>query len=121
MFLSARFRRIRIRRGVAQPGRAPGSGPGGRRFKSSLPDQSFQSLGCNFWILVYIGVDDFVTVRAFLCFRLTNHQMVLMIAPQDHGSSFRQGVPLQYIKVANIAGPAGNKVEPNSIDSTGEL
>ena len=32
------------RRGVAQPGRAPGSGPGGRRFKSSLPDQSFQQL-----------------------------------------------------------------------------
>jgi hypothetical protein len=31
-----------LRRGVAQPGRAPGSGPGGRRFKSSLPDQSFQ-------------------------------------------------------------------------------
>jgi hypothetical protein len=29
----------RNRRGVAQPGRAPGSGPGGRRFKSSLPDQ----------------------------------------------------------------------------------
>src|SRR3984957_18453516 len=29
------------RRGVAQPGRAPGSGPGGRRFKSSLPDHSF--------------------------------------------------------------------------------
>ena len=26
------------RRGVAQPGRAPGSGPGGRRFESSLPD-----------------------------------------------------------------------------------
>ena len=31
-------------RGVAQPGRAPGSGPGGRRFKSSLPDQSFSRL-----------------------------------------------------------------------------
>ena len=31
-------------RGVAQPGRAPGSGPGGRRFKSSLPDQSFQQV-----------------------------------------------------------------------------
>ena len=28
-------------RGVAQPGRAPGSGPGGRRFKSSLPDHLF--------------------------------------------------------------------------------
>src|SRR5258707_11106681 len=25
-------------RGVAQPGRAPGSGPGGRRFESCLPD-----------------------------------------------------------------------------------
>src|SRR6202046_1248130 len=25
-------------RGVAQPGRAPGSGPGGRRFESSRPD-----------------------------------------------------------------------------------
>src|SRR5438552_5678250 len=30
-------------RGVAQPGRAPGSGPGGRRFKSSLPDQLFHN------------------------------------------------------------------------------
>ncbi len=30
----------KIFRGVAQPGRAPGSGPGGRRFKSCLPDQS---------------------------------------------------------------------------------
>ena len=30
-----------LRRGVAQPGRAPGSGPGGRRFKSSLPDHLF--------------------------------------------------------------------------------
>src|SRR5215471_18146561 len=34
----------RPRRGVAQPGRAPGSGPGGRRFKSSLPDHSFQAV-----------------------------------------------------------------------------
>src|SRR6267142_2535856 len=32
-------------RGVAQPGRAPGSGPGGRRFKSSLPDHLF-SITC---------------------------------------------------------------------------
>jgi hypothetical protein len=31
-------------RGVAQPGRAPGSGPGGRRFKSSLPDQFLQAV-----------------------------------------------------------------------------
>ena len=32
-----------VSRGVAQPGRAPGSGPGGRRFKSSLPDQLFST------------------------------------------------------------------------------
>ena len=31
------------RRGVAQPGRAPGSGPGGRRFESSLPDHLFSN------------------------------------------------------------------------------
>ena len=41
-----------VRRGVAQPGRAPGSGPGGRRFKSSLPDHlisnpKLQSLASN--------------------------------------------------------------------------
>src|SRR5258707_5285602 len=47
-------------RGVAQPGRAPGSGPGGRRFKSSLPDQSFQRLKLHFWISVYTAVGNFV-------------------------------------------------------------
>jgi hypothetical protein len=46
------------RRGVAQPGRAPGSGPGGRRFKSSLPDHYFQTLKLHFWFSVYIdGVE----------------------------------------------------------------
>jgi hypothetical protein len=45
-------------RGVAQPGRAPGSGPGGRRFKSSLPDQFFQILKLRFWFSVCIdGVE----------------------------------------------------------------
>src|SRR5260370_31221209 len=35
-----------------------GSGPGGRRFKSSLPDQSFQALERHFWFSVYIdGVE----------------------------------------------------------------
>src|SRR5208337_1658769 len=57
--LAARFRsrgcrRQSERRGVAQPGRAPGSGPGGRRFKSSLPDQSFQYDIRTFWFFVYI-------------------------------------------------------------------
>ena len=38
-----------FRRGVAQPGRAPGSGPGGRRFESSRPDHipSYLSLHIN--------------------------------------------------------------------------
>ena len=47
-------------RGVAQPGSAPGSGPGGRRFKSSRPDHSFQWDTAHFWCFVYSGVDDFV-------------------------------------------------------------
>src|SRR5215469_4574958 len=47
-------------RGVAQPGRAPGSGPGGRRFKSSLPDHSFQALERYFWFFDYISVDEIV-------------------------------------------------------------
>ncbi len=37
-----------------------GSGPGGRRFKSSLPDQSFQIHECHFWFSVYKAVVDFV-------------------------------------------------------------
>src|SRR6266852_9519953 len=51
---------VRSCRGVAQPGRAPGSGPGGRRFKSSLPDQFFQALKVRFWISVYNAVVNFV-------------------------------------------------------------
>ena len=61
---SLRFCKPFIYRGVAQPGRAPGSGPGGRRFKSSLPDQFLQSLTRDFWFSVYSGVDDFEAVRA---------------------------------------------------------
>ena len=33
-------------RGVAQPGSAPGSGPGGRRFKSSRPDHFSNEISC---------------------------------------------------------------------------
>src|SRR3954467_10087362 len=43
VFLNTRVAFQHDSRGVAQPGRAPGSGPGGRRFKSSLPDHSFPS------------------------------------------------------------------------------
>src|SRR5262245_43645929 len=60
-------------RGVAQPGRAPGSGPGGRRFKSSLPDQSssvrpgdignrtFRRHGLHFWPeRIFKGLQSFL-------------------------------------------------------------
>jgi hypothetical protein len=67
---SSRCCRPQHRRGVAQPGRAPGSGPGGRRFKSSLPDQSFQALKLNFWFSVYIDGVEIVDGRVFLDFPL---------------------------------------------------
>jgi hypothetical protein len=51
-------------RGVAQPGRAPGSGPGGRRFKSSLPDHSFQSLTIDFWFAALIAVGEIEAAKA---------------------------------------------------------
>ena len=57
-------------RGVAQPGRAPGSGPGGRRFKSSLPDQSFQVDKLYFWFSIHTAVVDFVDGADFPVFQL---------------------------------------------------
>ena len=45
-------------RGVAQPGRAPGSGPGGRRFKSSLPDQEKKR-----------DISDFAHAKSLFCGR----------------------------------------------------
>ena len=56
------------RRGVAQPGRAPGSGPGGRRFKSSLPDQYFQALKLHFWFSVYADGVEIVDGASIACF-----------------------------------------------------
>ena len=41
-----------------------GSGPGGRRFKSSRPDHSFQEVISNSWFFVYSTVDDFVDKRS---------------------------------------------------------
>ena len=46
------------------------SGPGGRRFKSSLPDQSFQALKSYFWFFRHTAVDDFVDGSVFLFFQL---------------------------------------------------
>jgi hypothetical protein len=43
-------------RGVAQPGRAPGSGPGGRRFKSSRPDQFPSSTNSRIYCEATVGI-----------------------------------------------------------------
>ena len=51
-----------------------GSGPGGRRFKSSLPDQSFLALKHHFWFSVYIDGVDFVDGHVFLDFPLGFHR-----------------------------------------------
>jgi hypothetical protein len=51
-----------------------GSGPGGRRFKSSLPDQSFQTLKLHFWFSVYIDGVEIVDGRVFLGFQLDLQQ-----------------------------------------------
>ena len=48
----------------AHQGLECGSGPGGRRFKSSLPDHSFQSLTVNFWSAALSGVDEFEAAKA---------------------------------------------------------
>ena len=62
--LSSPSARMVSRRGVAQPGRAPGSGPGGRRFKSSLPDHYFQSLTINSWCPALSGVGKVEAAKA---------------------------------------------------------
>jgi hypothetical protein len=46
-------------------GRKSGSGPGGRRFKSSLPDQFFQARKLHFWFSVY---SDGVEIVDDACF-----------------------------------------------------
>ena len=55
---------VAVRRGVAQPGRAPGSGPGGRRFKSSLPDHIFLSLSQSFTLTLLLRFLGLVSVHS---------------------------------------------------------
>ncbi len=42
----------------------PSSGPGGRRFKSSLPDQSFLAVKQHIWFFVYSGIGKIEAVKA---------------------------------------------------------
>jgi hypothetical protein len=53
-----------LRQETAKVGWPAGSGPGGRRFKSSLPDQFFQSLTIDFWYAALSGVGDFEAAKA---------------------------------------------------------
>ena len=81
-----------------------GSGPGGRRFKSSLPDQSFQALERCFWFSVYTdGVEivdgaciaDFQTVftaRILVCLTsgLSDSIPIKMARENTHAISSRK-------------------------------
>ena len=45
---------LRSKRGVAQPGSAPGLGPGGRRFESCRPDKKRHITMCLFFVFIAI-------------------------------------------------------------------
>ena len=62
-----------LRRGVAQPGRAPGSGPGGRRFKSSLPDHLLSATYTPLKSRKIPAVDKNATVLTSLVSPAENH------------------------------------------------
>jgi hypothetical protein len=66
------------RRGVAQPGRAPGSGPGGRRFKSSLPDQFF-SKTCRIGEFLRTSKRTYIRVSGTGCAKSSRHTVAAAI------------------------------------------
>ena len=70
-----------LRRGVAQPGRAPGSGPGGRRFKSSLPDHLFSIRYAPSKVLKILAVGKNATV-------LTSQFSFGEISERNHRKNF---------------------------------
>ena len=51
---------LRSKRGVAQPGSAPGLGPGGRRFESCRPDKKRHITMCLFFLFYYYPVNFFI-------------------------------------------------------------
>ena len=50
---------LRSKRGVAQPGSAPGLGPGGRRFESCRPDKKRHIIMCLFFLFHCYPVNFF--------------------------------------------------------------
>ena len=51
---------LRSKRGVAQPGSAPGLGPGGRRFESCRPDKKRHIVMCLFFLFYCYPVNFFI-------------------------------------------------------------
>ena len=72
----------RSSRGVAQPGRAPGSGPGGRRFKSSLPDHLFSATYTDSEVLKNPAVGKNATL-------FSSRILLLSFLPQKHLNKLR--------------------------------
>jgi hypothetical protein len=78
-----------LRRGVAQPGRAPGSGPGGRRFKSSLPDHLFSARYADSKLLKIPAVGKNATLFSSRIFFLKNkclscRKIFCALVPTNH-------------------------------------
>jgi hypothetical protein len=79
-----------------------GSGPGGRRFKSSLPDQSFQAVERYFWFSVYIDGDELVGGRVFPDFQLGFHRECNPILLQELALLFQVGHQCKVILISTI-------------------
>ena len=85
--------------------RIPFSGPGGRRFKSSLPDQYFQADKPHFWFSVYSAVDDFVTVAPSLG-TICNYSLLLLLELGVRSLNRIFGLPVVHEVAINLVSRA---------------
>jgi len=73
------------------------SGPGCRRFKSSLPDQSSQSDKPCFWFCRHTAVDDFVDGADFLFFQLTFNSIDSRRLERECGKGHNQNIGSKHL------------------------
>ena len=71
--------RKNIRRGVAQPGSAPASGAGGRKFESSRPDQEIQGVTA-YAVAPFLY---FSFYQGYKFYRVQNHFRCPLCVPYD--------------------------------------
>ena len=88
-------------RGVAQPGSAPALGAGSRRFKSSRPDQSYQTItgtSCEVPVLFVVGCKWFKWTenRVVLTKILTSLGFIILVFSNIHKALF-EGIGLESV------------------------